>query len=76
MLDGNSNTQEDQILSRRKAARMLIAIVIMFAICYLPVQVMGLLRYFGVIIKDGTVGIVHALIIHWLLQLSCQPGHL
>ncbi|KAK0052134.1 orexin receptor type 2 [Biomphalaria pfeifferi] len=70
MLDGNKNTQEDQILSRRKAARMLIAIVIMFAICYLPVHIQNVIRYFGVIdtkhSTEGDAHIVYALISHWL----------
>ena len=30
--------QEEQIASRRKAARMLMAIVIAFAVCFLPVH--------------------------------------
>lgn len=45
MLDGKrSKLPEDQLASRRKAAKMLIAIVIVFGICYLPVHLMNVLR--------------------------------
>ncbi|GFR92005.1 orexin receptor type 2 [Elysia marginata] len=66
MLDSNRNSQDDQIISRRKAARMLIAIVIMFGICYLPVHLMNVLRYFGIQpIKHDNL-IIQNLISHWL----------
>ena len=35
---------EMQLQSRRKAAKMLIAVVIMFGICYLPVHLLNILR--------------------------------
>jgi hypothetical protein len=34
-----------QLLSRRKVAQMLIAVVIMFGVCYLPVHLLNILRY-------------------------------
>ena len=35
---------ETQLQSRRKAAKMLIAVVVMFAMCYLPVHLLNILR--------------------------------
>ncbi|RUS78670.1 hypothetical protein EGW08_013558, partial [Elysia chlorotica] len=66
MLDSNRNSQDDQIISRRKAARMLIAIVIMFGICYLPVHVMNILRYFNVSASSHERVIIQNLMSHWL----------
>ncbi|KFM77352.1 Orexin receptor type 1, partial [Stegodyphus mimosarum] len=36
---------EGQIQSRRKAAKMLIAVVVIFGLCYLPVHLINALRY-------------------------------
>ena len=45
-LNTNANvTIEGQLRSRRKAAKMLVAVVIMFAGCYFPVHVLSILRY-------------------------------
>ena len=45
-LNTNANvTTEGQLRSRRKAAKMLVAVVIMFAVCYFPVHVLSILRY-------------------------------
>ena len=42
----NSNASiEMQLLSRRKAAKMLVVVVIVFAVCYFPVHVIAILRY-------------------------------
>ncbi|XP_065223915.1 orexin/Hypocretin receptor type 1-like [Planococcus citri] len=38
------STTESQLRSRRKAAKMLVAVVIMFAICYFPVHLLNVLR--------------------------------
>ncbi|KAK3576321.1 hypothetical protein CHS0354_034016 [Potamilus streckersoni] len=35
----------EQIESRKKAAKMLIAVVVVFGVCYLPVHILNLLRY-------------------------------
>jgi hypocretin (orexin) receptor 2 len=40
----SSRLPEDQLASRRKAAKMLIAIVVVFAICYLPVHLLNVFR--------------------------------
>ncbi|XP_025110290.1 orexin receptor type 2-like [Pomacea canaliculata] len=64
MLDGKrSKLPEDQLASRRKAAKMLIAIVIVFGICYLPVHLMNVLRYFQLLKTESAV---QPLISHWL----------
>lgn len=46
MLTVNSNASiEMQLRSRRKAAKMLVVVVIVFAVCYFPVHLMSILRY-------------------------------
>lgn len=44
MMDGNVNRAEEQLESRKKAAKMLITIVIGFAVCYFPVHLFNILR--------------------------------
>lgn len=39
----NSSTM-GQLRARRKAAKMLVAVVVMFASCYFPVHVLNILR--------------------------------
>lgn len=34
-----------QLRARRKAAKMLVAVVVMFAVCYFPVHLLSILRY-------------------------------
>jgi hypocretin (orexin) receptor 2 len=58
-----------QMLSRRKVAKMLIAVVVMFGVCYLPVHLLNILRYAQVGMKDDT-GVVFALIAHWLCYFN------
>ncbi|CAG5133079.1 unnamed protein product, partial [Candidula unifasciata] len=41
----SANVPRAQILLRRKKAKMLIAVVAMFAVCYLPVYMFFLFRY-------------------------------
>ena len=36
---------ENQQLARRKVAKMLIAVVVMFALCFLPVHLINIIRY-------------------------------
>ncbi|XP_073962534.1 orexin/Hypocretin receptor type 1-like [Choristoneura fumiferana] len=38
-------SEQTQLRSRRKAAKMLVAVVIMFAVCYLPVHLLSILTY-------------------------------
>ncbi|BFY99600.1 hypothetical protein BsWGS_02640 [Bradybaena similaris] len=72
MLDGNRNAQDEQIVARRKAARMLIAVVIVFGICYMPVYLMNLLRYFEAVNYDGNneALYIQSLVIHWLPYIN------
>lgn len=45
-MTSNANfTTESQLRSRRKAAKMLVAVVVMFAVCYFPVHLLDILRY-------------------------------
>ncbi|XP_067005308.1 orexin receptor type 2 [Anabrus simplex] len=62
----NANiTTEGQLRSRRKAAKMLVAVVVMFAICYLPVHLLSILRYTMEIPQNHTT-VVIAMLSHWL----------
>ena len=38
------NTFMNQLNARRKAAKMLIVVAVMFAICYLPINILNILR--------------------------------
>ncbi|KAL1454867.1 hypothetical protein WDU94_008998 [Cyamophila willieti] len=39
-----NSTTESQIVSRRKAAKMLVVVVSMFAACYFPVHLLSIVR--------------------------------
>jgi hypocretin (orexin) receptor 2 len=39
-----NRSAETQLAARRKAAKMLVAVVVMFAVCYLPVHLLSILR--------------------------------
>jgi hypothetical protein len=44
----NSTTKskmKNQLIARRKAAKMLISVAIMFGLCYLPIHILNILRY-------------------------------
>lgn len=56
---------EGQIRSRRKAAKMLIAVVVMFGLCYFPVHLINALRY-TVGLPQSHATTVASLISHWL----------
>ncbi|CAG5049741.1 unnamed protein product [Parnassius apollo] len=40
-----ASAEQIQLRSRRKAAKMLVAVVVMFAVCYFPVHLLSVLRY-------------------------------
>ncbi|CAG9792818.1 unnamed protein product [Diatraea saccharalis] len=40
-----ASAEQTQLRSRRKAAKMLVAVVIMFAVCYFPIHLLCILRY-------------------------------
>ena len=58
--DGRNSSSEPQLLARRKAAKMLIAVVVMFGICYLPVHLLNILRW---VTKMSTCPVICW--IHW-----------
>ncbi|KAK9887507.1 hypothetical protein WA026_023057 [Henosepilachna vigintioctopunctata] len=60
-----NTTTEGQLKSRKKAAKMLVAVVIMFAICYFPVHLFSLLRL-TVGLKNSETNRALAMISHWL----------
>ncbi|XP_023712411.1 orexin receptor type 2-like isoform X3 [Cryptotermes secundus] len=65
-LNTNANTTtEGQLRSRRKAAKMLVAVVIMFAVCYFPVHLLNILRY-TMDIPSSDAMVTIALLSHWL----------
>ncbi|KAJ9574925.1 hypothetical protein L9F63_007891, partial [Diploptera punctata] len=65
-LNTNANTTtEGQLRSRRKAAKMLVAVVVMFAVCYFPVHLLSILRY-TMNIPSSDVMVTIALLSHWL----------
>ena len=43
--DSTKGIGETQLVARRRAAKMLIAVVVMFGICYLPVHLLNIIRY-------------------------------
>ncbi|XP_023237927.1 orexin receptor type 1-like isoform X2 [Centruroides sculpturatus] len=54
-----------QIRSRRKAAKMLIAVIVMFGLCYLPVHLINTLRYTTGLPQTHSTTVA-SLISHWL----------
>ncbi|ETN65651.1 allatotropin receptor [Anopheles darlingi] len=54
-----------QLRARRKAAKMLVAVVIMFAGCYFPVHMLNVARY-TVDIGQSDIVAVLSLFSHWL----------
>ncbi|XP_015598583.1 orexin receptor type 2 isoform X2 [Cephus cinctus] len=56
---------EGQLRSRKKAAKMLVAVVVMFAVCYIPVHVISVLRH-TIGLPSNTLTITASLLAHWL----------
>lgn len=62
----NTNTStESQLRSRRKAAKMLFAVVIMFAVCYFPVHLLCILRL-TISMKNTDTNKALFMFSHWL----------
>ncbi|XP_055591099.1 orexin receptor type 2-like [Uranotaenia lowii] len=61
---GNTSTM-GQLRARRKAAKMLVAVVIMFAGCYFPVHMLNVARYTFDISQSNIVAVL-SLLSHWL----------
>ena len=59
---GANRNLQNQLRTRRNVAKMLIAIVIMFSICFLPVHLLSLFQYvlyrtkLGIITSDTVLG--------------------
>ncbi|RZF42089.1 hypothetical protein LSTR_LSTR006682 [Laodelphax striatellus] len=60
-----NNSTECQLRSRRKAAKMLVAVVLMFAVCYFPVHLLNMLRLTMDIKQTEVTGSL-AIVSHWL----------
>lgn len=63
---GESNsTTIAQLKARRKASKMLVAVVIMFAVCYFPVHALNIYRY-TVKEEQSEILTILSLLSHWL----------
>lgn len=71
MMDGNVNRAEEQLESRKKAAKMLITVVIGFAVCYFPVHLFNILRYADALrfVAPRMIQVL-SMISHWLPYLN------
>jgi hypocretin (orexin) receptor 2 len=56
----------NQLRARRKASKMLVAVVIMFAACYFPVHALNIVRYTYTDLDQSEVISVLSLLSHWL----------
>jgi hypocretin (orexin) receptor 2 len=66
-LHGESNsTTIAQLRARRKASKMLVAVVIMFAACYFPVHALNIIRYTYTNLNQDEIISVLSLLSHWL----------
>ncbi|XP_065571087.1 orexin receptor type 2-like isoform X2 [Artemia franciscana] len=70
-LSANTNsTVESQLRSRKKAAKMLILVVITFAICFLPVHLINTLRYLVSDMEQTDYLIAGSMVAHWLCYFN------
>ena len=56
---GNNLTRtkmKAQLIARRKAAKMLISVAVLFAICYLPIHLLNILRFIGKDLLENSLG--------------------
>ncbi|XP_032665474.1 orexin receptor type 2-like isoform X1 [Odontomachus brunneus] len=67
-LSGGGNP-EGQLRSRRKAAKMLVAVVLTFAICFFPVHLLSILRS-TIALPSNQWTIAVSLIAHWLCYFN------
>lgn len=61
----NNSSTMGHIKARRKAAKMLVAVVLVFATCYFPVHVFNILRYAGYL-QGSDITTIFSLCSHWL----------
>lgn len=67
MSHGESNsTTIGQLRARRKASKMLVAVVIIFAACYFPVHALNIVRYTYTDLNQSEIITVLSLLSHWL----------
>lgn len=65
----NPNTTQVQLRSRRKAAKMLVSVVVMFTLCCFPVHTINLIRLF-IQLEPTKTNELFVLISHWLLYAN------
>lgn len=66
MSHGESNsTTMGQLRARRKASKMLVAVVMMFAFCYLPVHALNIIRFATTLDQSEVISVL-SLLSHWL----------
>ncbi|GIY40620.1 hypothetical protein CDAR_531881 [Caerostris darwini] len=65
---------EGQIQSRRKAAKMLIAVVVIFGLCYLPVHLLNALRYTVGLPQNSATTVVSLISHYWLSAMLTVPS--
>ncbi|XP_044587093.1 orexin receptor type 1-like isoform X2 [Cotesia glomerata] len=63
------DNHEGRLVSRRKAAKMLVVVVLVFAICYAPVHLLNILRY-SVTLSSNNITRAFSLLAHWLCYLN------
>ncbi|XP_041357536.1 orexin receptor type 2-like [Gigantopelta aegis] len=71
--NGHHSPIDAQLLSRRKVAKMLIAIVVIFFICYLPIHLLFIARYSGLLKEEDEnhpLLPVSFLFSHWLCYFN------
>ncbi|XP_071164128.1 orexin receptor type 2-like [Mytilus edulis] len=69
------NVANEQLASRRKAAKMLITVVLAFAVCYFPVHLLNISRYAGVLKYIAVDGIrAYSYVAHWLPYLNSSSN--
>ncbi|XP_008217710.1 orexin receptor type 2 isoform X2 [Nasonia vitripennis] len=61
----NVGNPEGQLKSRRKAAKMLVAVVLMFAVCCFPVHLLNILRS-SIVIRSSDLVNITSCLVHWL----------
>ncbi|XP_068625351.1 orexin receptor type 2-like [Battus philenor] len=70
-----ASAEQCQLRSRRKAAKMLVAVVVMFAVCYFPVHLLSVLRY-AVELEQGDAVTCLALVSHVLCYANSAANPL
>ncbi|CAG5108911.1 Similar to Hcrtr2: Orexin receptor type 2 (Mus musculus), partial [Cotesia congregata] len=63
------DNHEGRLVSRRKAAKMLVVVVLVFAICYAPVHLLNILRY-SMSLSSNNITRAFSLLAHWLCYLN------